>query len=991
LHTIKENAFKDNSSVIEIAVPNTVTSIGSGAFNGESSLESIELPFIGTKENMNITASGLFGYIFAGPAYYNSYEIVQHYITSEGDVDGSTVTTYIPKGLKRIKIASDEVISYGAFNGCASIEDIILPDNLKVIRKNAFKDCTELTHIEIPATTERIEDSVFENNYSLKDVNFMTNPDGSTAITTLGNYLFRNCRSITELTIPNTVKTFGSTSDTEIGGAMFGGCVSLEKLTLPFIGSQVGNYGTIDSLFGWMFGTDGVSFYKSIQNEWVYNLLTTPYETREEAEQAAIASGAEEVHVFMYNGSFYVQDYQTRDLDEFMNTTAGKTTYNGVEYYYRKSQGYATLDEFKLAHPDRLYVEVEGLFYVRYVSIPTYLKDHSYITNQYKMDNYIETTGNDFDWINFYIANQRYEDGMENISYVLPTSLVEVNFTKETIVGYGALMHCYSITTINFLDTETIKTMNQDVVETIVQVSTNTNLTQIQDYGFYESKAYIVKYVEDRVEKEKLLSGLKYMNSATISAQNIDVCIPDKVFIIGDHAFDQCDSIESLYIPSCVEEIETYSFANEDGLKKILLGNALLGENQFYNCDGLEEVVIPSNIEEIRTHAFYDCDALADITIKCALLGQYMFGHCDNLRTITIPACVTIDQYANEFIGEYAFAYCHALEEVHILNQFITNHMFYDCTSLVYMDTTNAGENQLVSIGYAAFGSCDALETLIIPFVGAHAYAGDSKESLFGYIFGETPVNNYGQLEESYIADEKVDYDASLDGEFEKSILVKQRFKDVLVETPEPVEPVEPTEPILDEEEEPVVEPYCFDFYIPASLRNVKIIKDTVVGYGAMMNVKQIRNTWFETVIEIKDYGFYGCLDLENANHGVLGQGGFDETSITNNAFNFETAITTIGHYGFARCISLTDLVLPKNVRSIGTYAFAYCKELENITFKDTQGIINGLELSDYMFYFDYSLRNVDCTTYVAKIGYATFGRCLELEELSIPFVGAHA
>ncbi|MDE6047189.1 MAG: leucine-rich repeat domain-containing protein, partial [Anaeroplasmataceae bacterium] len=141
LTDIKQNAFKDNWLVKEIVIPETVKHIGYGALNGESMLESLTLPFIGAQESLNVTTEGLFGYIFAGPEYYNSYEIRQHFINNEGDLDDSVVVTYIPKGLKKVIIADDEVISYGAFNGCSSLEEVLLPDNVKHIYKNAFLDC----------------------------------------------------------------------------------------------------------------------------------------------------------------------------------------------------------------------------------------------------------------------------------------------------------------------------------------------------------------------------------------------------------------------------------------------------------------------------------------------------------------------------------------------------------------------------------------------------------------------------------------------------------------------------------------------------------------------------------------------------------------------------------------------------------------------------------------------------------------------------------
>ncbi|MDE5856624.1 MAG: leucine-rich repeat domain-containing protein, partial [Anaeroplasmataceae bacterium] len=540
LTDIKQNAFKDNWLVKEIEIPETVEHIGYGALNGESMLESLTLPFIGAQESINVTTEGLFGYIFAGPEYYNSYEIRQHFVNNEGDLDDSVVVTYIPKGLKKVIIADDEVISYGAFNGCASLEEILLPDNVKHIYKNAFLDCSGLTHIEIPASVETIGDSAFENCYDLQKITFLTESDGNTALRTLGNRVFTNCRTITELTIPNTLQTFGSYEDAEhVGGEMFSGCINLQSLTLPFIGSQAGNTGTEDSLFGWMFGTTPIPFYKDIKNEWVYNTLDTPYDSHEDAIAAAVEAGKTSEDVFEYKGKYYVQGYQTRSLADFMLTTAGvyKDTETGTIYAYRKDLGYDTVAELRADWGNRLYLQIDGKYYARYVvtletsttafdtltelqeafgedalyvqdagkyyvQYPTslnFLSDHCYINNHYKMDNYLQITGNDADYINFYVAAQRYSDDAIEKNYILPTALTYVNFTMETVVGYGALMRCDSLTTVNFYETLTKASVDAsgNVVETIVDAAGNeittsnpmskTNLLEIHDYGFYEN------------------------------------------------------------------------------------------------------------------------------------------------------------------------------------------------------------------------------------------------------------------------------------------------------------------------------------------------------------------------------------------------------------------------------------------------------------------------------------------------------------------------
>jgi len=88
-----------------------------------------------------------------------------------------------------------------------------------LIGASAFRDCTSLTSITIPDSVTSIRDYAFSGCTSLTSI---TIPNG---VTKIGDYAFGGCTSLTSITIPNGV--------TKIGEAAFGGCTSLTSVTIP--------------------------------------------------------------------------------------------------------------------------------------------------------------------------------------------------------------------------------------------------------------------------------------------------------------------------------------------------------------------------------------------------------------------------------------------------------------------------------------------------------------------------------------------------------------------------------------------------------------------------------------------------------------------------------------------------------------------------------------------------------------------------------------
>ena len=103
--------------------------------------------------------------------------------------------------------------------------------NLKTIGHQSFLGCSNLTSITIPDGVTSIGKESFRGCSSLTNI---TIPDG---VTSIGDGAFNNCSSLTSITIPNSV--------TSIGDYAFDGCSSLTSITIPNSVTSIGDYGIL--------------------------------------------------------------------------------------------------------------------------------------------------------------------------------------------------------------------------------------------------------------------------------------------------------------------------------------------------------------------------------------------------------------------------------------------------------------------------------------------------------------------------------------------------------------------------------------------------------------------------------------------------------------------------------------------------------------------------------------------------------------------------
>lgn len=134
----------------------------------------------------------------------------------------------------------------------------------------------------------------------------------------------------------------------------------------------------------------------------------------------------------------------------------------------------------------------------------------------------------------------------------------------------------------------------------------------------------------------------------------------DGVEEISRDAFEYCENLQTLVIPTSVSTIQSGAFYACSNLKSATLHDNLLlsGGSHFAHCKSLESIIYYNNANVIPAGEFYWCENLRTINIESKIrsIGSSAFFE-SGLREIVIPKGVTS-------INQDAFMHCKVLKTI---------------------------------------------------------------------------------------------------------------------------------------------------------------------------------------------------------------------------------------------------------------------------------------------------------------------------------------
>lgn len=215
---------------------------------------------------------------------------------------------------------------------------------------------------------------------------------------------------------------------------------------------------------------------------------------------------------------------------------------------------------------------------------------------------------------------------------------------------------------------------------------------------------------------------VKYTGSSNI------VVVPEDVKVIGERAFNWCENLVAITLPTKLAAIKAKAFYGCKNLNTIELPDTLvvIEENAFAFCESLIDIKLPKNLTKCENFVFNNCVSLKTVEIKSQLkeISYGLFSNCRNLVDVKIPHTVTeIKDYAFylctslstinvpanvKIIGTSAFEECVNLNTIEIPKSVTTinDKAFNYCIKLAKLDLTS----EIKTLGCSSFGKCESLD-----------------------------------------------------------------------------------------------------------------------------------------------------------------------------------------------------------------------------------------------------------------------------------------
>ena len=409
--------------------------------------------------------------------------------------------------------------------------------------------------------------------------------------------------------------------------------------------------------------------------------------------------------------------------------------------------------------------------------------------------------------------------------------------------------------------------------------------------------------------------------------------------------------LETLYIPSCVEEIADYAFLGDVNLSDVVIKEGLksIGDCAFAGCESLSDVVLPASLTSIGDFAFAGIREVAqgDVTLPgdSPVTNKHWTAVDSSLTSVTFAPNSRLAS-----LGEYVF-FKSALTEFTIPDSadYVADHLSFAESEI---DTLLSDCAKYPAVDNALYSQDGASVVLIAPKCTDLTLKEDAT-TIAPYSFFASSINSISiPATVTSIGTHAFDSCALTSIEFEDGSLLA------------------------------TIGEYAF---LSSALRNVTLPSSvTTIGVGAFKKTALAYvNLSGTDISEINASVFEDCADLMTVTLGSL-------TSIGDYAFyncrklstvSFpQVRLESIGNYAFADCLSLKTVTIP-SVTTFGNYAFAGISGKSTAVVDISRATVN---IGDYAFMNTATTVYNPNTTSLRTMGVGAFKNCTSLSRANI-------
>ncbi|MBE5730713.1 MAG: hypothetical protein E7350_02020 [Clostridiales bacterium] len=448
----------------------------------------------------------------------------------------------------------------------------------------------------------------------------------------------------------------------------------------------------------------------------------------------------------------------------------------------------------------------------------------------------------------------------------------------------------------------------------------------------------------------------------------VAIAIPSSVTEIGEWAFYGCSQLSTVNLSSQLQKIKRYAFA-DSGLTSVVIPNSVstIGVSAFQDCASLSTISINQNssLTSIGAYAFLR-SAITSIYIPHGVseIEYNTFKYCENLQVVTFAQNATLSN-----IGSEAF-YGSGLEEIIIPESVeeIDYLAFYSCVSLTFVRFERAeieSVQSITAIGIGAFGSCDNLEEIKVPYKqSARAYK-NSLPLLADIISYDIPTLTYTLLSDGTYGVSKGDI------AIEDELVIPTTFNGIAVTQIEDnaFENWDKITSVTIPNSVSRIGAAAFSccnslssISIPSSVTNIEdnafngcaalttvYLPENIItlGISVFANCPKLAKIIVPDDISVYDEYFdlfseqglgelvqlaSGGLSFTAQADGTYAVSRFQSIVLTGEiiipAYYGNSKVTKIADHGFDGCTEITSVIIPSTVKTIGAYAFRNCTGL---------------------------------------------------------------